>query len=405
MCSLSIASLNVNGLTTPKKRGIILQKLRKENIQLALLQETHLNDQEHEKLKKLGFRNTYYSSYKQGRKRGVAILFSNKTNFETDKVIKGKDGQYIIVKGRMGDAVLTIVNVYAPPESDKQFFKSLFNVIAVEAEGILICGGDFNVSLNFGLDTTSVHKHKKTVTKFVKISIEELGLIDVWRILNPHKKDYTHYSASHKVHSRIDYFFISKSDIGRVEECKIEGADVSDHNILHMKINILNRKKQTTWRLNVGILNTEANIKDIKTDIKQYLEENDNGAVDPTVLWDTLKAVMRGKLIAKTTWLRKNRNKMYEEYSKKLKELEQQFIKRNTTEIYQEIQNIKKQINHILEEEIEKKLIYFKQRRTLTWVFCCVLQDTKHKSHKSRCCLSTSLSLFLPRRKKKSFTY
>uniref|UniRef100_A0A3P9KVG1 exodeoxyribonuclease III n=1 Tax=Oryzias latipes TaxID=8090 RepID=A0A3P9KVG1_ORYLA len=297
MCSLSIASLNVNGLTTPKKRGIILQKLRKENIQLALLQKTHLNDQEHEKLKKLGFRNTYYSSYKQGRKRGVAILFSNKTNFETDKVIKGKDGQYIIVKGRMGDAVLTIVNVYAPPESDKQFFKSLFNVIAVEAEGILICGGDFNVSLNFGLDTTSVHKHKKTVTKFVKISIEELGLIDVWRILNPHKKDYTHYSASHKVHSRIDYFFISKSDIGRVEECKIEGAYVSDHNILHMKINILNRKKQTTWRLNVGILNTEANIKDIKTDIKQYLEENDNGAVDPTVLWDTLKAVMRGKLI------------------------------------------------------------------------------------------------------------
>uniref|UniRef100_A0A3P9IC30 exodeoxyribonuclease III n=1 Tax=Oryzias latipes TaxID=8090 RepID=A0A3P9IC30_ORYLA len=328
MCSLSIASLNVNGLTTPKKRRIILQKLRKENIQLALLQETHLNDQEHEKLKKLGFRNTYYSSYKQGRKQGVAILFSNKTNFETDKVIKGKDGQYIIVKGRMGDAVLTIVNVYAPPESDKQFFKSLFNVIAVEAEGI--CGGDFNVALNFGLDTTSVHKHKKTVTKFVKISIEELGLIDVWRILNPHKKDYTHYSASHKVHSGIDYFFISKSDIGRVEEYKIEGADVSDHNILHMKINISNRKKQTTWRLNVGILNTEANIKDIKTDIKQYLEENDNRAVDPTVLWDTLKAVMRGKLIAKTTWLRKNRNKMYEEYSKKLKELEQHAWRRPT---------------------------------------------------------------------------
>uniref|UniRef100_A0A3P9K1B0 exodeoxyribonuclease III n=1 Tax=Oryzias latipes TaxID=8090 RepID=A0A3P9K1B0_ORYLA len=154
LSTLSIASLNVNGLTTPKKRGIILQKLRKENIQLALLQETHLNDQEHEKLKKLGFRNTYYSSYKQGRKRGVAILFSNKTNFETDKVIKGKDGQYIIVKGRMGDAVLTIVNVYAPPESDKQFFKSLFNVIAVEAEGILICGGDFNVSLNFEKTTT-----------------------------------------------------------------------------------------------------------------------------------------------------------------------------------------------------------------------------------------------------------
>uniref|UniRef100_A0A3P9LA77 exodeoxyribonuclease III n=1 Tax=Oryzias latipes TaxID=8090 RepID=A0A3P9LA77_ORYLA len=145
-----IASLNVNGLTTPKKRGIILQKLRKENIQLALLQETHLNDQEHEKLKKLGFRNTYYSSYKQGRKRGVAILFSNKTNFETDKVIKGKDGQYIIVKGRMGDAVLTIVNVYAPPESDKQFFKSL--LVSAVSSSILL-GRD----LTFPIITDGTH--------------------------------------------------------------------------------------------------------------------------------------------------------------------------------------------------------------------------------------------------------
>uniref|UniRef100_A0A3B3I1X3 Reverse transcriptase domain-containing protein n=1 Tax=Oryzias latipes TaxID=8090 RepID=A0A3B3I1X3_ORYLA len=361
MCSLSIASLNVNGLTTPKKRGIILQKLKKENIQLALLQETHLNDQEHEKLKKLGFRNTYYSSYKQSRKRGVAILISNRTQFETDKVIKGKDGQYIIVKGRMGDAVLTIVNVYAPPESDKQFFKSLFNVIAEEAEGILICGGDFNVALNFKLDTTSKHKHKKAIAKFVKLSMEELGLLDVWRSLNPRKKAYTHYSASHKVHSRIDYFFVFKSDINRVEECKIEGADVSDHNIQHMKINISNRKKQTTWRLNVGILNNETIIKDIKADIKQYMDDNDNGAVDPTVLWDALKAVIRGKLIAKTAWLRKKRIQKYEEYSVKLKELEQQLINKNTTEIYQQIQNIKKQINHILEDEIEKKMIYFKQ--------------------------------------------
>lgn len=46
------------------------------------------------------------------------------------------------------------------------------------------------------------------------------------------------------------------------------------------------------------------------------------------MLWDTLKAVMRGKVIAKTTWLRKNSVKNI----LTLKELEQGFIKTNTTQ-------------------------------------------------------------------------
>lgn len=56
---LNIVSLNVNGLTTPRKIGKVIQKLRKEKVQFALLQDTHLHDEEHEKQKKMGFRNTY----------------------------------------------------------------------------------------------------------------------------------------------------------------------------------------------------------------------------------------------------------------------------------------------------------------------------------------------------------
>ena len=33
---------------------------------------------------------------------------------------------------------MTLINVYAPPESNKYLFKSLFGVIAVETEGNLI---------------------------------------------------------------------------------------------------------------------------------------------------------------------------------------------------------------------------------------------------------------------------
>lgn len=114
---LKVLSLNVNGLGNPVKRAKIMTKLKKEKTQINFLQETHLSKAEHEKLKKFGLKNTYYSSHPSGRKRGVAILMSKATNFECQKEIKDKEGTYIIVKGMMGQTMITLVNIYAPPES------------------------------------------------------------------------------------------------------------------------------------------------------------------------------------------------------------------------------------------------------------------------------------------------
>lgn len=79
--SLKIASFNINGVLNPVKRGKILSKLRKDKIQIAFLQETHLSDSEHTKLNKSGFKHVYFSSHRSGKRRGVAIL-SNTVNYE-----------------------------------------------------------------------------------------------------------------------------------------------------------------------------------------------------------------------------------------------------------------------------------------------------------------------------------
>jgi len=41
--SLKIASFNINGVLNPVKRGKILSKLKKDKIQIAFLQGTHLS--------------------------------------------------------------------------------------------------------------------------------------------------------------------------------------------------------------------------------------------------------------------------------------------------------------------------------------------------------------------------
>jgi len=43
--------------------------------------------------------------------------------------------------------------------------------------------------------------------------------------------------------------------------------------------------------------------------IKTY--QNDNGEVSPTIVWDTLKAVIRGKRIAKTAAIKRELKKKY----------------------------------------------------------------------------------------------
>ena len=168
-------SLNVNGLGNPIKRSKVMAILKKEKADIIFMQETHLSQQEHEKLKRFGFKNTFYNSYVKSHRRGIAILVANKFKFESFKEIKEKKGRYLIVKGRIEQDIVTLVNVYAPPDTNKLFFKSLTDVIALEAEGVCICGGDFNIVLNQHLDTTSLTRNRNNLSKLINTAWDDIG--------------------------------------------------------------------------------------------------------------------------------------------------------------------------------------------------------------------------------------
>ena len=57
------------------------------------------------------------------------------------------------------------------------------------------------------------------------------------------------------------------------------------------------------------LLNNQWIIEKIKEEIKRYLETNDNEDTKPENLWDTAKAVLRGKFIAIQYYLKNEKLK------------------------------------------------------------------------------------------------
>lgn len=126
-------------------------------------------------------------------------------------------------------------------------------------------------------------------------------------------------------------------------------------------VDINDKPGRTLWRLNTGILNNSVFKSEMKEEFKRYLEENDNGEIDSTVLWDTLKAVIRGRIISFGTYEKKQKQLRLTDLSKKLKDLETQHKKEQKPEILTKIKAIRDEIHIIYTQEIEKKMIFTRQ--------------------------------------------
>lgn len=209
MQDIKIVTFNVNGISNPVKWSKNVSKVKCENAQIVLLQETHLSVIEHEKVKRMGYTRAYHSSYKSGRRRGVMILISQKVPYDFISEESDKEGRYIGVSGKIYNIVVTICNIYAPPGSD----------LMIGALGVVICGGDWNLRLNPNMDASKnlplLVTHKK-----VNNLLTDLGILDLWRDFYPSGCDYTFYSHPRYIFSNR-FFCVFKRDCYRFSSCDI----------------------------------------------------------------------------------------------------------------------------------------------------------------------------------------
>ena len=111
------------------------------------------------------------------------------------------------------------------------------------------------------------------------------------------------------------------------------------------------------------LLNNQEITEEIKEEIKNYLETNDNKNTVAQNLWDAAKTVLRGKYIAIQSYLKKQETTQINNLTLHLKQLEKEEQKTLKVSRRKEIINIKSEIN-----EKEMKTIA-KINNTRSWFF------------------------------------
>ena len=82
-----------------------------------------------------------------------------------------------------------------------------------------------------------------------------------------------------------------------------------------------NIKNTNIWRLNNTLLNNQKSHKN-KKEIKICIEKNENENTTTPNLWDSVKAVLRGRLIAIQAYLKKQEKNQINNLTLHLKQLE-----------------------------------------------------------------------------------
>lgn len=178
-------SWNTKGLNNAVKRGRVLTHLKKLNAEITFLQETHLRNQDHFRLRKGWVGQMFHSTF-HFKSRGTAILINNNTPFVPSNVTSDPLGRFVVVTGKLYNTPLILANIYAPNVDDERFFSTFFTSLPDLNTHILIMGGDFNCVLDPKLDRSSTKTQSLSKSaKLIRSFLNTFKITDPWRFKNP----------------------------------------------------------------------------------------------------------------------------------------------------------------------------------------------------------------------------
>ena len=139
-----------------------------------------------------------FQANRGGKKARVSILISDKIEFKTKAIKRGTERHFIILKGRIHQEDINIVNIYIPNIGAPKHIKKILEEFKKDIDSNTIIVGDFNTPLS-KMDRSSKQNINKDIVSLNK-TLDEMDLTDIYIDLFIPNKQNTHYFQVHMEH-------------------------------------------------------------------------------------------------------------------------------------------------------------------------------------------------------------
>lgn len=228
-----------------------------------------------------------------------------------------------------------------------------------------VVGGDFNAILDPNLDSSNALRSREQglATAALRTWTRSLGLVDIWRSVNPMVQDFSFFSARHKSFSRIDYLFISPHLFHKIVHTSLLPIALSDHKGVICSAEFKKGcNRATRWRFNTSLLKNKDFITQFINEFEEFVTFNVGSVEDHRILWDAIKGFIRSFTIRFSSHLSKTRairlQSMEVEFQRLDSELQHNYSEQGA--LNRDL--IKKEINDLLKQQSEFQIHRTRQR-------------------------------------------
>ena len=149
-------------------------------------------------------------------------------------------------------------------------------ITSMKGEINIMIMGDCNTRLP-PVDMSTKQKISKEI-EALNNTVDQLDLIEIYRVFHPKTMDFTFFSSAQGIFSRIDHILGHKSSLGKFLKIEISSSIFSDHNVVRLDIKYGKKpiKNTNIWRLNNTLLNNQQITEETKKEVKIGIETNKN---------------------------------------------------------------------------------------------------------------------------------
>jgi hypothetical protein len=122
--------------------------------------------------------------------------------------------------------------------------------------------------MNGGLHCREIpYVHQQRKTSELLHTLDQMYVLDIYRVLHPTTRKYTLFPAAHRTFSKIDNILGYKTSLSKFKKTEITPYIISDHKGIKLDLNNKrnHRKYSNTWRLSNTLLKDQGDCRNKKS--------------------------------------------------------------------------------------------------------------------------------------------